>query len=177
MPLVPKEMVDRIAGIFMPEARRQRDRFEKSSRQLVHYTTGENALRIISDQKILLRSTVCMNDYSEVRHGKEVLMKCLHKNEGRQLSQFRSAINDFAPGTMDQAYNAFEEFINRTINNVYISCLAEHDPDADKMGKLSMWRAYGSGATGVAIVIKKTPLFSNPQNVGFFCKPSILHDR
>src|ERR1700746_382686 len=60
----------RLGRILMPYADRQRKAFfEKTPNQtharLIHYTTAENALKIINGKRIWMRSTHVMADYRE----------------------------------------------------------------------------------------------------------------
>jgi len=43
----------------------------KDGARLVHYTSAENAYRIISGKQVWLRNAHLMNDYSEMQHGLE----------------------------------------------------------------------------------------------------------
>ena len=47
------------------------------------------------------------------------------------------------------------------MGRTYLTCISEHDADEDRIGQLSMWRAYG-GRAGVAVVL----------NGGVFLRPS-----
>ncbi len=167
MELVPKETVDRLSSIFMPHNFRKRQQLRESKRQLIHYTTGENALRIISEKKVLFRSTVCMNDYSEVLHGHQLLLKCLNENNNQLRNAFTNCFEAHFPRVVHEAFGNFDRLMNENRYRVYVACLSEHDPVEDRLGRLSMWRAYGKGATGVGLVLDKAPLDSNAQHVGF----------
>jgi hypothetical protein len=53
-------LAQKLNEIFFPHFWEKRTSFRESDRQLVHYTSAENALRIITEKAIMLRSTVCM---------------------------------------------------------------------------------------------------------------------
>src|SRR5438477_7266479 len=56
-------------GIFMPYAMGKR----KKLGRVLHYTSAENAIKIIASRTMWLGNTQCMSDYSEVQHGYEML--------------------------------------------------------------------------------------------------------
>src|ERR1700742_3802814 len=74
-------LVQKLNEIFFPHFWEKRLSLKESDRRLVHYTSAENALRILTDKAIVLRSTVCMNDYSEVQHGHRLVQRCFFENE------------------------------------------------------------------------------------------------
>ncbi|NAT25953.1 hypothetical protein CU665_25300 [Pseudomonas syringae pv. actinidifoliorum] len=51
----------------------------------------------------------------------------------------------------------FNEFDEKHVFDTYIMCLANHDPQ-NTDGLLSMWRGYGAGGSGVAIVFDTTKI-------------------
>ena len=52
----------------------------------------------------------------------------------------------------------------------YISCLSLHEPWEDRIGRLSMWRAYGD----VALIINNTPLTAVTDRLGVYLDPGTL---
>ncbi len=54
----------RLESIFMPYARRQRDKFydsgAKPAARFVHYTSAEAAFKIIESKRVWMRNTTCM---------------------------------------------------------------------------------------------------------------------
>ena len=47
--------------IFMPLAHSKRDKIRKQGGRFVHYTSAENAVKIITSQRIWMRNARCMN--------------------------------------------------------------------------------------------------------------------
>src|SRR5689334_13001869 len=66
------------------------------ARRVVHYTTAENAYRIIASKTIWMRNTNTMVDYSEVQHGTELLGRFFRQE--KQRNAFFEAMNLVYPG-------------------------------------------------------------------------------
>lgn len=150
----------KLEGTFMPHARKQRDDFYRDpqapagvaeSARFVHYTTAEAALSIIDSKRMWMRNTLCMSDYREVQHGFEILQR-FFSNEAK-VTAFKAALDDCAPGAAAEALDLFNQWWNDIRLHTYITSISEHDPKEDTHGRLSMWRAFGSGnGTRVALV-------------------------
>src|SRR5262245_50818927 len=67
------EKMELVLPILMPHAFAQRRRMIGVNGRFVHYTSAENGLRILQSSELWMRNTVCMTDYSEVRHGHALL--------------------------------------------------------------------------------------------------------
>ena len=79
----------------MPQARKQR--VEHHSREnhdggarFVHYTSAENALKIIQSKRLWLRNTLCMSDFREVQHGFDILQRFFGVPEKKEA--FKAAL-------------------------------------------------------------------------------------
>jgi Protein of unknown function (DUF2971) len=146
----------KLQGIFMPYARRQRDKLfscDKTAR-FVHYTSAENALKIISTKRLWMRSIVCMSDYREVQHGHDMFVSYFSDQDRR--AQFCSAINDASSdGAAQEALGLFDGWWPPAIRfHTYIASISEHDSSEDIHGRLSMWRGFGNYVTRVGIVFQ-----------------------
>jgi hypothetical protein len=137
----------------MPSGVRHR-RMEIANRngRFVHYTSAENALKIIQTQEVWMRNVRCMDDYTEVRHGYEMLQELLTKPEHEK--KFCDAIDQYAEGAGREAITAFIRWGKDNQFNTYISSISEHDDTENDNGRLSMWRAFGGLSTRAAIVLK-----------------------
>jgi hypothetical protein len=89
--------------IFFPHFWEKRLSLKDSDRKLVHYTSAENALRILTDKAIMLRSTVCMNDHSEVQHGHKLVQKCFLENDAILHKQFVAAFEEISTGVASES--------------------------------------------------------------------------
>ena len=145
-----QQQIFRLEAIFMPEARRQRDRHyrENPGPKFVHYTTAEAALSIIEQKRMWLRNTRSMADYREVRHGFELLQRLFHENEFALQKSFVGACDTCKPGAAEQALGLFDKWWTHTAQGIqtrtYIASISEHDPSEDQHGRLlyvaSVWR-------------------------------------
>ncbi len=64
----------KLLSIFMPYSTRRQDNFVDRKGRFVHYTSAENAIKIVQSQKFWMRNAKCMSDYMEVAHGHEQLV-------------------------------------------------------------------------------------------------------
>lgn len=142
-------------NVFNPEATRRRLAIHKNGERLVHYTSAENAMKIISTQRIWLRNTNCMSDYSEVLLGFRYLQQFFGDQGRRQ--RFVAALDACYPGLGSDSITHIEQWIPEIQSNTYICSVAEHDPKEDIIGRLSMWRAFGQTATARAAIVMNVP--------------------
>jgi hypothetical protein len=154
MKLTPEqlEIATKLLPIFFPYAARSRDRVIANNSRFVHYTSAENALKIIETKRIWMRNTTCMTDYREVQHGLDALNR--YFNNEAQKQAFATALNECNPGVAEEAFGLFNQWWQNTQLQTYITSISEHDDREDLHGRLSMWRAFGGTAARVAIVIK-----------------------
>jgi hypothetical protein len=144
----------RLEGIFMPFARKKRDKvYENQDKptRFVHYTSAEAALGIIRSKRIWMRNTTCMSDYREVHHGYEILQRFFSNPPNRDA--FIKALDDCHHGAAQEALQLFNQWWSDIQFSTYISSISEHDDNEDEHGRLSMWRAFGGSVPKVAIVI------------------------
>lgn len=159
-----KSIIKEIDDIFSDDLQnKMSDLFDK---KLVHYTSAVVAREIIEKEQLWLRKTTFMNDYSEIIYGKQYFDSLLEDPEIMVILN-----NILKPLTnLDDNLSNFKELYHNFINDVekrtYISCLSEHLPSEDAIGRLSMWRAY-SNSSGVALVInpKITSKIGIPLNI------------
>ncbi len=149
-------------GIFMPQARRQRDDFSRRQAKpgenapnylrFAHYTSAEAALSIIKSKRVWMRNATCMPDYREVQHGIGYLKDFF--GDRARYGLFVSEFDKCFPGVAQEALVKFGEWEQDITLDSYISSVSEHDDAEDLHGRLSMWRAFGGSSARVAIVLK-----------------------
>jgi hypothetical protein len=167
------ELSLRLTGIFMPQALRQmKALYERvpgqTSGRLVHYTSAEAALQIIEKKQFWMRNTICMTDYREVLHGYDIFNDYFADKTRGQA--FIDAFEAVAPGVATEAIVAFNNSWSDIRLNTYITCVSEHQDSEDKHGRLSMWRAFGSG-TRVGIVFSIPYMTLSPIALGLSFSP------
>ena len=147
------------------------------SRDLVHYTSASNALRILRTRRVTLRNASLMNDFSEIDHGEKCLVKAWHSDQGRGTAtphngRLFNLLGRISPTIVPAIEQSFDRHSVARKANTFILSLAEHNDQAEGLlGKLSMWRAYG-GRTNVAIVVNPSFLF-NESTSGVYSTPVI----
>lgn len=149
-----EERMMRLQGIFMPYATMKANKLYETTgfyARFVHYTSAEAALRIIKSKRIWMRNTNCMSDYSEVRHGYNILWKFFSDKNNKD--NFIRALEECASGVAKEAIGLFDQWWKDITLNTYIAAVSEHDMEEDFHGRLSMWRAFGGNVARVAIVI------------------------
>ena len=121
---------------------------------LAHYTSLENAEKILRSEEMWLSNPLLMNDHEEVRFGVLNGLEIIHTS-----NLLRSAL-----GT-DQRRNTFfgaihaesEMYGTEHVLDLYVMCFSVHRHDNDD-GQLSMWRGYGNQGKGAAIVFDTSQL-------------------
>lgn len=170
----PAEGRDRELAVFLPMLRERVARAAATGQRFVHYTAAASAMSLIRNGEIWLRNTQCMNDFSEVRYGLDMLAAVYHSDEGRRLIDFVESVH---PGIRAEVRDRLAALAETISYGTYICCVSEHDPSEDATGRLSMWRAY-SGLSGVALVLRN-PLMVGPgtEQLGVFTGPVIYDSR
>lgn len=152
----------RLAAIFLPHAHKRTSQTYPSGdgfAKFAHYTSASAALQIIESKRFWLRNAMCMADYSEVTHGFELIRKALAAESG--FKALEAALDQCVPGVAQRAVETFDYHLLGIRTNTYIACVSEHDAvKEDRHGRLSMWRAFGSSDTRVAIVLS-VPWYSS----------------
>lgn len=146
----------KLEGIFPPETRKRRDEYYKHSRKLIHYTSAEAALKIISTRRIWMRNTTCMGDSREVEQEHAMLLSFF----SRESEKFVSALEMCAPGAAMEIFNPFDKWwaTPHFRFSTYVSSMTEHDISEDLNGRLSMWRGFG-GTSGRVALVFQVPIF------------------
>lgn len=157
-----QEILIKIESIFMPEARKQRNRLyaNKYDPRFVHYTKADAALSIIDNKRLWLRNTTSMTDFREVNHGFTLLQGFFRVKANENA--FLKAYDACKPGEAAKAINLFNKWWTHTERGLqtrtYIASISEHHPSEDQHGRLSMWRAFGTSTSArVALVFNVPP--------------------
>jgi hypothetical protein len=124
----------------MPHVRKQRDVLYKKVPNenhpiFVHYTSADNALKIIESKRLWMRSATCMSDYREVQHGFDMLAK-FFSPDSLGLAAFRVVLDASAPGVAQEAITLFNQWWNNIRSHTYIASISEHDSNEDLHGPL-----------------------------------------
>jgi hypothetical protein len=130
----------RLREIFRPYAvRKYKDMLLRSGR-FVHYTTAEVAVSIIKNKAVWMRKSITMNDFMEIEHGLNCLAASYNSDPG---SKFKDILERLHPGFCKVLEERFNSWIPTFKHDTYLACVSEHLDGEDRLGRLSMWRAYG----------------------------------
>lgn len=131
---------------------------------LAHYTSAENAIKILNSAEFWLRSARCMNDYSEIQHGINLLRRCFRLNNSQRLIRLYSIFDRISLGSAKIAVDKFDSWIPSLPDRIFIGCFSLFDP-ADILGRLSMWRAYSANGSGVALVMNSATFLEGDEGI------------
>jgi len=160
--------VVKMLGIFMPTTFDRRLAIKGHSR-FVHYTTAENLFRILDQEEIRFRNTRCMNDYRDVEQG--VMQLHQWNNDTESNAALASALEASSPGVWDEAIKKYYHWLSSLRTQSYVLSVAEHDPAENDTGRLSLWRAFEKGTTGVAVVVKVAPFMQVTEALKAYSSP------
>ncbi len=159
-------MSKELYGKIFPNAFSDEKDLSNKDFQLVHYTSAEALVSILRNKSFWLRPTYNMNDYTEVIHGLDFLIRSY--NNGSDFT-FRKTINSIFPNKGDDLEKFLNENLHNNKNDIFVGCFSQHKKEEDLFGRLSMWRAYGRGA-GVALILNKNFFQLDSSEVLFFSK-------
>lgn len=145
-----------LSEIFFPHAVRRVNHLKDTNGRFVHYTNAEVAASIITNKEIWMRNSFVMNDFMEIEHGHNCLVSAYNGSAG---DKFKSVVGSIHPDLCHELKSRFDTWMPNFRNETYLACVSEHREGEDKIGRLSMWRAYG-GKAGVAIVLNNKAFFS-----------------
>lgn len=167
-PDVPEPLRKLLAILYQNNDRRTAE-LMASGRKFAHYTTAENALNILSGRSLWLRNAAVMNDHSEIEHGRGVLDRLLDIEAplGRDFFGALDAVHDGISNTIRTRY--YQE-AHSARDLTYMTSLCEHDAD-DRLGQLSMWRAYGGARASVALVFNPEVIFDPSVHLNVSASP------
>ena len=138
-------------------------------------------ISILDKKAIWMRDANCMNDYSELQHGFECIA---YAYNGERGEGFRTVIDSIYPDLSLEIERMFNLWQPHLKQDTYIFCLSEHgikestkiqnvqdlpDPE-DRLGRLSMWRAYGKG-NGVALVLNNKVFIEPTDAIPIYTSP------
>ncbi|NML04288.1 DUF2971 domain-containing protein [Sphingomonas sp. G-3-2-10] len=158
----PEEINKHLNEIAQPHVVRCAKSFDESGSRFVHYSTAQGALGIIENNCLWLRNVTVQNDLSEVLHGAQCLRR--YWEDQKRRARFEEVLCSIDPEAANIVFKAMDGDLFELIHETYITCLSEHAgkgyENEDGYGRLSMWRAYNGGTTGVALVFDPSPFLS-----------------
>lgn len=157
-----------LAGLFMPHAPREMERVRATGLRFSHYTSADTGLKILRSERMLLRNSSLMNDFSEVRHGMDCLTAAYNGAAGQRLRSVLSKVQADLPEIFG---GNFSDQVLDVVSETYLMSLSEHDAGhEDAFGRLSMWRAYAP-KDGVAFILNNTPFLCESNALNAYSSP------
>lgn len=161
---------DRIAAfadLAFPYATERLADLRSKSLKVAHYTSAENAAKILRNKTIWLRNAALMNDFSEVQHGGACLRHSLESSLGMRL---QAVLDSVYPQLLTEVLEWLKEADFSAKHHTYLTSVSAHKAD-DKMGRLSMWRAYGGQTAGVALIFNTDGFQSEDDQLSAYSSP------
>jgi hypothetical protein len=127
---------------------------------LAHYTSVDVLEKILVHNEMWFSNPLYMNDWEELEYG---------MNIGATEFRVSAHISDAcaSPETHQKLVGEFDrlfrDFDTKHAIDTYVLCFSEHSKDNDD-GLLSMWRGYGAGGAGVALIIDTSKMRSIEQS-------------
>jgi hypothetical protein len=169
---IPAELIAEYKKAFLPYAAAATDRVHAMGCRFAYYTTAATALQVLLGRQIWMRNTMVMNDFSEVEHGLDCVVKAYRSDAGSRL---KGILDEEHPGISAEFEALFNAWIPAFKRDTFVACLSEHQPHEDRHGRLSMWRAYG-GAAGVALIVNGDVLFRPSNALAAYSSPVVYLD-
>lgn len=153
---------DPLTEAFRKLSVQRASQFHASGARLVHYTSADTAMRIIqgscnpdpTGSFLWLRNTRLMNDTQEIAHGLSMIRQTFVTREAKQ---FFDMIDGLHSKLGSYLRTTLQNHLVTSMDKVFVCSLSEHLRRDDILGRLSMWRAYGS-ENGVGLVFKDSLL-------------------
>lgn len=162
-----KDKVDLLYRLFAPHIAERIDAFRQSNQRLVHYTSAEAMVAIVQGKMVWLRSASIMNDYTEIEHGLQCLGSAWRSDHGAELRALLDSLSEGLSDHIAQTHDASQAALKY---DTYLLSVSRHRDSEDKLGRLSMWRAYG-GKDGVALVLNNTAFVSESDALAAYTLP------
>ncbi|GEQ96825.1 hypothetical protein JCM17844_04620 [Iodidimonas gelatinilytica] len=166
--MVKNHLYEQIEKIFLPYYSEEMKRIEENNIRFSHYTSAEAGLKIIQSNKMLLRNSKVMNDFSEGHYGWECLSRAYNGPSGERLKTTLRKIQNDLPQQLEDSLNSqYKDILDET----YLMSVSEHDEGhEDEFGRLSMWRAYAP-KDGVALIMNNGPFLNENNALNAFSFP------
>ncbi len=156
--------------LFRPQTLRRYTGVLNAATPMVHYTTAEAAMSIITDRRIWLRNSAFMNDASEIKYGMDLLSAYFHSDNPARAA-FWQAVDRHTNGRAKELQKLYDDWRFDLSSSTFICCVSEHDLSREhEFGRLSMWRAYGR-TNGVGLIVNSAYLALEAQGLAAYSYP------
>ena len=127
---------------------------------LAHYTSVNVLEKIIAHNEMWFSNPLYMNDWEELQYGMNI-----GAAEFRASTHISDACDsrEIHQKLVSEFDRLFLDFDTKHALDTYVLCFSEH-LEGNEDGMLSMWRGYGAGGAGVALVIDTSKMSSIEQS-------------
>jgi len=167
IPQIPPDE-ERFARILQPYALEKHLSALSGQARFVHYTSAEAAMSILRTKEVWMRKSSCMIDYREVEYGMTQLSYAYRVTDAGK--NFQSALDRAFPNIAAEVAQLFDDWSRHLQADTYFTCVSEHDKKEDRIGRLSMWRAYSEG-TGVTLVLNNSVFLTPSPGFNAYASP------
>jgi hypothetical protein len=130
-------------------------------------------MKMLSNRSVWMRNARVMNDFSETQYGRDLLVAAYRGPIGNRLRKCVSSVDPSICGAIEKLFDGWSP---RFPELTYLVCVSEHDEQHEnRIGRLSMWRAYG-GPTSVALVLNNKPFLEPTDVLHAYTSPVLYAD-
>lgn len=157
----------RLSTVFVPAVLEKRFKAFEQNMRFAHYTTAEAAVAIVKNNCVWLRNANAMNDYSELHHG---ISRVVSFFRDEAAKPFWARLAQLHEGLDNEVRSLYDSWMSDLRFNTHMLCVSEHQANEDRIGRLSMWRAYGQ-PNGVCAVFNGTPFHNSSEAIETYSHP------
>ena len=152
---------EKLTKIFIPDISIDNNDLLNSNLNLAYYTSAGTLFSILKYKQLWLRSTMCMNDFQEIRYAYEYVKATLCDNDSNILNKYILVLAKIMNLPEQEVKTKFSELLNNIFGGLYlhtyIMCFSEHDEANFPDGNLQMFNSYGRG-NGACVIFDKERL-------------------
>lgn len=152
-----------LSKVFVPNLITDRNGILLSENNLAYYTSAGTLYSLLKNKKLWLRSTMCMNDYQEIRYAANCVRRFMVENNLSMLNSFVKAISQIISLSENELRVNLEHILDDIVGGLYlhtyIMCFTEHDDKEFPDGNLQMFNSYGR-CNGVCIIFDRDKLIN-----------------
>ena len=132
---------------------------------LAHYTRASSALGIIENHEIWLTNVGGMNDLSECRYARDLLLDLTEGGSDFAVRMGRCMPRLYRALRLALEATTGPTSIDEIIRDSSVFCMSEEGPEHLEYGRLSMWRGYGREVP-VRLLFKASELSADSPDPG-----------
>ena len=143
------ETAGKFESIFQPNTAERRKQLVDSNNRLVHYTSQPRVASKLSRPNDFGCAVRRVCPTSEKYNTASTILNRFFSNEPN-MRLFESALDECVTGKGGIGMDAIALFNQQwpvIRSQTYVACISEHRNQEDVHGRLSMWRAFGRGAS------------------------------